>query len=191
MAKTTKGQNDSLWKLAEMTHLPSPKRPPPPKFGLDETTQDKSTQNQNDPHSAFSNNLIPNKFLSMRLFPSFTEPAFVSYNFCLLCCRFVIWISWVKQPGTPSEWACSFITKKIIILLWKLILFSFSLEFMHTLESRPTSFFHSFEIRIIECEHNRNHVITSCVDIWVFWDFSVSISISDATLYGFLLNYVP
>ena len=30
-------------------------------------------------------------------------------------------------------------------------------------ESRPTSFFHSFEIRIIECEHNMNQMITSCV----------------------------
>ena len=70
-------------------------------------------------------------------------------------------------------------------------MFSFSLEFMHTLESKPTTFFHSFEIRIIEWEHNRNHVITSCVVIWVFWDFPVSISISDAILYGFLLYYVP
>ena len=42
------------------------------------------------------------------------------------------------------------------------------LEFMHTLESRPTSFFHSFEIRIIECEHNRNHMITSCVFFFSF-----------------------
>ena len=71
MAKTTKDRNDSLWKLAEMTHLPSPKWPTPK---LDETTQDKSTQDQNDPHSAVSHNLIPNKFLSMKLFPSFTEP---------------------------------------------------------------------------------------------------------------------
>ena len=82
------------------------------------------------------------------------------------------------------------IPKKIIILLRKLISFSFSLEFMHTLESRPTSFFHSFEIRIIECEHNRNHMITSCAFFCSFWDFSVSISISDAILYGFSQNYV-
>ena len=66
-------------------------------LNLDETTQGKSTQDQNDPHSAVSHNLIPNKFLSMKLFPSFTEPVFVSYNFCLLRCRFVIWISWVKN----------------------------------------------------------------------------------------------
>ena len=66
-------------------------------LSLDETTQDKVTQDQNDPHSAVSHNLIPNKFLSMKLFPSFTEPVFVSYNFCLLRCRFVIWISWVKN----------------------------------------------------------------------------------------------
>ena len=43
-------------------------------LNLDETTQDKSAQDQNDPHSAVSHNLIPNKFLSMKLFPSFTEP---------------------------------------------------------------------------------------------------------------------
>ena len=35
----------------------------------------------------------------------------------------------------------------------------------------PTSFFHSFEIRIIECEHNRNHMITSCVFSWAFGTF--------------------
>ena len=52
---------------------------------------------------------------------------------------------------------------------------------MHTLESRPTSFFHSFEIRIIECEHNRNHMITSCVfflsflGLFCLWDFSGAI----------------
>ena len=63
LAKTTKDRNDSLWKLAKMTNL----------LNLDETTQDKSTQDQNDPHSAVSHNLIPKKFLSMKLFPSFTE----------------------------------------------------------------------------------------------------------------------
>ena len=143
------GRNDPPTK-SEMTHP----------LNLDETTHDKSTQHQNDPHSAVSHNLIPNKFLSMKLFPSFTEPVFVSSNFCLLRCRFVIWISWVKNLEPLVNGPAP---KKIIILLWKLIIFSFSLEFMHTLESRPTSFFHRFEIRIIECEHNRNHVITSCV----------------------------
>ena len=29
--------------------------------------------------------------------------------------------------------------------------------------SGPTSFFHSFVITIIECEQNRNHIISSCV----------------------------
>ena len=66
-------------------------------LSLDETTLDKSTEDQNDPHSPVSHNLIPNKFLSIKLFPSFTEPVFVSYNFCLLHRRFVIWISWVKN----------------------------------------------------------------------------------------------
>ena len=56
---------------------------------------------------------------------------------------------------------------------------------MHTLESRPTSFFHSFEIRIIEYEHNRDHVITTCVFFLSFGDFSVSISISDAIFMDF------
>ena len=69
-------------------------------------------------------------------------------------------------------------------------LFSFSWEVMPTLKSRPTSFFHNFEIRIIECEHNRNHMITSCVFFLSFLGLSVSISISDAILYGFSLNYV-
>ena len=73
------GRNDPPTK-SETTHP----------LNLDETTQDKSTQDQNDPHSTVSHNLIPNKFLSMKLFPSFTEPVFVSYNFCLLHCRFVI-----------------------------------------------------------------------------------------------------
>ena len=35
--------------------------------------------------------------------------------------------------------------------------------------SGPTSFFHSFAISIIECEHNRNHMITSCVFFLIFW----------------------
>ena len=56
-------------------------------------------------------------------------------------------------------------------------------------QSGPTSFFHSFAISIIECEHNRNHMTTSCVFFLSFWDFSVSISIS--ILYRFSLNYVP
>ena len=33
-------------------------------------------------------------------------------------------------------------------------------------------------------------MITSCVFFLSFWDFSVSISFSDAILYGFSLNYV-
>ena len=49
--------------------------------------------------------------------------------------------------------------------------------------SGPTSFFHSFETSIIEREHNKNHMITSCVFFLSFGDFSVSISISDAILY--------
>ena len=61
------GRNDPPTK-SETTHP----------LNLDETTQDKSTQDQNDPHSAVSHNLIPNKFLSIKLFPSFTEPVFVS-----------------------------------------------------------------------------------------------------------------
>ena len=73
-----------------LTFLKTGRNDPPTKsettrpLNLDETTQDKSTQDQNDPHSMVSHNLIPNKFLSMKLFPSFTEPVFVSYNFCLL-----------------------------------------------------------------------------------------------------------
>ena len=56
--------------------------------------------------------------------------------------------------------------------------------------SGPYSFFHSFAIRTIEREHNRNHMITSCVFFLSFWDFSVSISISGAILYGFSLKIV-
>ena len=33
--------------------------------------------------------------------------------------------------------------------------------------SGPTSFFHSFAISNIECEHNRNHMITSCVFLMI------------------------
>ena len=33
-------------------------------------------------------------------------------------------------------------------------------------------------------------MITSCVFFLSFWDFSVSISISDAIMYGFSLNYM-
>ena len=34
--------------------------------------------------------------------------------------------------------------------------------------SGPTSFFYSFETSIIEREHNRNHMITSCVCLEFF-----------------------
>ena len=54
-------------------------------------------------------------------------------------------------------------------------------EILHTLDLR-------FAISIIECEHNRNHMITT----WVFFfsfllDFSVSVSISDA-IFGLILT---
>ena len=65
-----------------------------------------------------------------------------------------------------------------------------SLELMHTLESRPTSFFHSFEIRIIECEHNRNHMITSCVFFLSFLGLFCFNLYFRCHLYGFSLNYV-
>ena len=36
-------------------------------------------------------------------------------------------------------------------------------------DSGPTSFFHSFAISIIECEHNMNHMIASCVFFLIFF----------------------
>ena len=68
-------------------------------------------------------------------------------------------------------------------------IFMFFLIYTH---SGPTSFFYSFAISIIECEHNRNHMITfMCLLLDYLEDFSVSISISDIILYGFSLKCVP
>ena len=101
----------------------------------------------------------------MKLFPSRTEPVFVSDNFrllALLICNLNILSS---KSGTPSEWACSFTPKKGYNVPVKThYIFVFFGIYTHY---GPTSFFHSIAISIIECEHNRNHMITSCVLIFL------------------------